>query len=111
MYFKTVRNGPEWISQYDGYPKGTFENFVQSVELLEDYYDSLDFDDVDAWKKAGVDENYNNTKAKYKLVMKSPEFLEHVKETEEWDGRFTDYLLSVSVRLVATTVIVTFALT
>ena len=42
---------------------------------------------ISAWKKAGVEENYNNTKAKYKLVMKSPEFLEHVKETEEWDGR------------------------
>lgn len=87
VYFKTVRNGPEWISQYDGYPKGTFENFVESVELLEVYYDSLDFDDIDAWKKTGVEENYHNTKAKYKLVMKSPEFLEHVKETEEWDGR------------------------
>lgn len=84
-YFRTVKDGPEWISQYDGYPEGTFEHFVERVELLEVFYE--DIEDDDGWKRAGVEENYWNTKAKYKLTMTAAEYLEHIKESETWDGR------------------------
>jgi hypothetical protein len=87
-YFKNVRDGPEFISRFDIYPQGTFTSFVEKVHLEEVFYDCLSTNiDPDAWKKVGIKENYYNTKARYKVVMKSEEFLNHLKELEEWDGR------------------------
>ena len=84
-YFPTVRDGPQRISLYDGYPDQVFHHFVESVELLTTDYECIEKEDE--WAEVGVQENYWNTKAKYKIVMTSPEFLEHIQESEEWFGR------------------------
>lgn len=87
VYFKSVRNGPQWISKYDQYSEEVFGHFVAGIEQLEVFYENLYWDDKEAWKKAGIEENYWNTKATYKITMTDPAYLDHLKVGETWDGR------------------------
>ena len=87
VYFKSVRNGPQWISKYDQYSEEVFDHFVAGVEQLEVFYENLEWDDKEAWKKVGIEENYWNTKAKYKITMTDPTYLDHLKVGETWHGR------------------------
>lgn len=87
VYFKSVRNGPQWISKYDQYSKEVFDHFVAGVEQLEVFYENLEWDDKEAWKKVGIEENYWNTKAKYKITMTDPTYLDHLEIGETWHGR------------------------
>ena len=84
-YFKNVRDGPEFIMRYDSYPDSVFGGFVTSVELLNVQYDCLET--AEAWEAAGVEENYWNTKARYRVEVTNASFLSHLSVGASWDGR------------------------
>lgn len=83
-YFHNVRYGPQSISRYDDYPNSAFCTFVQKVQLISVDYESIE-DDKD-WEKAGIDKNYWNTKATYRIVTTSATYLSHIEISERWCG-------------------------
>ena len=80
-----MREGPEYVTRYDSYPDSVFAGFVQNVELLSVDYDCAET--PEQWEAAGVEENYWNTKARYRVEVTDASFLSHLSAGASWDGR------------------------